>query len=254
MSLFDLNGRVAIITGGNGGIGLGMALGLANSGASIAIVGRNSEKNKTAFKKLDATGVSVIAIEKDVTNDSAGTEVATEVHDKFGRIDILINNAGSNIRKRPEDLSLEEFKWVQDTNLTSAFVFSQAMYPYFKKAGAGKIINIGSMYSLFGGPVSTAYSVSKGGMVQMTKSMAAAWGTDKIQVNAVLPGWIDTELTRTAREQIDGLYEKQLARIPDGRWGTPEDHAGIAVFLSSNASNYITGTAIPVDGGFSISG
>ena len=158
------------------------------------------------------------------------------------------------LEQAEEDLSLEEFKWVQDTNLTSAFVFSQAMYPYFKKAGAGKIINIGSMYSLFGGPVSTAYSVSKGGMVQMTKSMAAAWGTDKIQVNAVLPGWIDTELTRTAREQIDGLYEKQLARIPDGRWGTPEDHAGIAVFLSSNASNYITGTAIPVDGGFSISG
>ena len=143
---------------------------------------------------------------------------------------------------------------MQDTNLTSAFVFSQAMYPHFKKVGGGKIINIGSMYSLFGGPVSTAYSVSKGGIVQMTKSMAAAWATDKIQENAVLPGWIDTELTRTAREQIDGLYEKQLARIPDGRWGTPEDHAGIAVFLASNASNYITGAAIPVDGGFSISG
>ena len=254
MSLFDLNGRVAIITGGNGGIGLGMALGLASSGASIAIVGRNSEKNKTASKKLEATGANVIAIEKDVTNDLAGTEVATEVQNKFGRIDILINNAGSNIRKRPEDLSLDEFRWVQDTNLTSAFVFSQAMYPHFKKVSGGKIINIGSMYSLFGGPVSTAYSVSKGGIVQMTKSMAAAWATDKIQVNAVLPGWIDTELTRTAREQIDGLYEKQLARIPDGRWGTPEDHAGIAVFLASNASNYITGTAIPVDGGFSISG
>ena len=169
MSLFDLNGRVAIITGGNGGIGLGMAIGLASSGASIAIVGRNSEKNKTASKKLAATGVNVIAIEKDVTNDSAGTEVATEVQNKFGRIDILINNAGSNIRKRPEDLSLDEFRLVQDTNLTSAFVFSQAMYPHFKKAGGGKIINIGSMYSLFGGQVSTAYSVSKGGIVQMTK-------------------------------------------------------------------------------------
>ena len=110
------------------------------------------------------------------------------------------------------------------------------------------------MYSIFGGAVATAYSVSKGGLIQMTKSMAAAWAADKIQVNAVLPGWIDTELTQIARKQIDGLYEKQLARIPNGRWGTPEDHAGIAVFLSSNASNYITGTSIPVDGGFSISG
>ena len=110
------------------------------------------------------------------------------------------------------------------------------------------------MYSIFGGVVSTAYSVSKAGIVQMTKSMATAWASENIQVNAVLPGWIDTELTQKARKEIDGLYERQLARIPDGRWGTPEDHAGIAVFLASSGSNYITGTAIPVDGGFSISG
>ena len=123
-----------------------------------------------------------------------------------------------------------------------------------KQVGAGKIINIGSMYSIFGGVVSTAYSVSKAGIVQMTKSMATAWAPENIQVNAVLPGWIDTELTQKARKEVDGLYERQLARIPDGRWGTPEDHAGVAVFLASSASDYITGTAIPVDGGFSISG
>ena len=110
------------------------------------------------------------------------------------------------------------------------------------------------MYSIFGGVVSTAYSVSKAGIVQMTKSMATAWAPENIQVNAVLPGWIDTELTQNARKEVDGLYERQLARIPDGRWGNPEDHAGIAVFLASSGSNYITGTAIPVDGGFSISG
>ena len=141
-----------------------------------------------------------------------------------------------------------------ETNLTSAFLCSQAVYPAMKRAGAGKIINIGSMYSIFGGVVSTAYSVSKAGIVQMTKSMATAWASENIQVNAVLPGWIDTELTQKARKEIDGLYERQLARIPDGRWGTPEDHAGIAVFLASSGSNYITGIAIPVDGGFSISG
>ena len=254
MSLFDLTGHVAIVTGGNGGIGLGMALGLAKAGASLAIVGRNSDKNKIALEKLQGVGAAAIAIEKDITDELAGTDVVTKVENRFGRIDILINNAGSNIRKRPEELSLNDFRWVQDTNLTSAFVFSQAVYPKFKTIGKGKIINIGSMYSIFGGAVATAYSVSKGGLIQMTKSMAAAWAADKIQVNAVLPGWIDTELTQIARKQIDGLYEKQLARIPHGRWGTPEDHAGIAVFLSSNASNYITGTSIPVDGGFSISG
>ncbi|MBH67067.1 MAG: 2-deoxy-D-gluconate 3-dehydrogenase [Rhodospirillaceae bacterium] len=253
-SIFDLTGRVAVITGGNGGIGLGMAKGLAQAGASIAIIGRNPEKNALASKKLKELGANVLAIEKDITQESAPDQAISTAQDYFGRIDILINNAGSNIRKRPEELSSDDFRWVLETNLTSAFLFSQAVYPAMKKASQGKIINIGSMYSIFGAPAVTAYSVSKGGIVQMTKSMAAAWAPDKIQVNAVLPGWIDTELTQQARAQIEGLYERQLARIPDGRWGTPEDHAGVAVFLASSASDYVTGTAIPVDGGFSISG
>ena len=254
ISMFNLEGRVAIVTGGNGGIGLGMAEGLAKAGAKIALVGRNSEKNAQAVSILEKQGVEVLSIEKDITEPTSGAEIASSTEERFGGIDILINNAGSNIRKRPEDLKPEEFRWVLETNLTSAFLCSQAVYPAMKRAGAGKIINIGSMYSIFGGVVSTAYSVSKAGIVQMTKSMATAWASENIQVNAVLPGWIDTELTQKARKEIDGLYERQLARIPDGRWGTPEDHAGIAVFLASSGSNYITGTAIPVDGGFSISG
>ena len=254
ISMFNLEGRVAIVTGGNGGIGLGMAEGLAKAGAKIALVGRNSEKNAQAVSILEKQGVEVLSIEKDITEPTSGAEIASTTEERFGGIDILINNAGSNIRKRPEDLKPEEFRWVLETNLTSAFLCSQAVYPAMKRAGAGKIINIGSMYSIFGGVVSTAYSVSKAGIVQMTKSMATAWASENIQVNAVLPGWIDTELTQKARKEIDGLYERQLARIPDGRWGTPEDHAGIAVFLASSGSNYITGTAIPVDGGFSISG
>ena len=252
--MFNLEGRVAIVTGGNGGIGLGMAEGLAKAGAKIALVGRNSEKNAQAVSILEKQGVEVLSIEKDITEPTSGAEIASATEERLGSIDILINNAGSNIRKRPEDLKPEEFRWVLETNLTSAFLCSQAVYPAMKRAGAGKIINIGSMYSIFGGVVSTAYSVSKAGIVQMTKSMATAWASENIQVNAVLPGWIDTELTQKARKEIDGLYERQLARIPDGRWGTPEDHAGIAVFLASSGSNYITGTAIPVDGGFSISG
>ena len=254
ISMFNLEGRVAIVTGGNGGIGLGMAEGLAKAGAKIALVGRNSEKNAQAVSILEKQGVEVLSIEKDITEPTSGAEIASATEERFGGIDILINNAGSNIRKRPEDLKPEEFRWVLETNLTSAFLCSQAVYPAMKRAGAGKIINIGSMYSIFGGAVSTAYSVSKAGIVQMTKSMATAWASENIQINAVLPGWIDTELTQKARKEIDGLYERQLARIPDGRWGTPEDHAGIAVFLASSGSNYITGTAIPVDGGFSISG
>jgi 2-deoxy-D-gluconate 3-dehydrogenase len=254
MSLFDLTGRVAIVTGGNGGIGLGMAQGLAKAGASLAIVGRNSVKNDEAQLSLKKLGAKVLVLEKDITDLTAPAEIIAATQNEFGRIDILINNAGSSIRKRPEDLTSEDFRWVLETNLTSAFLCSQSVYTLLKKAGGGKIINIGSMYSLFGAPAVTAYAVSKGGLVQMTKSLATAWAQDRIQVNAILPGWIDTELTQNAREQIDGLYERQLARIPDGRWGTPEDHEGIAIFLASSASNYITGTAIPVDGGFSISG
>jgi 2-dehydro-3-deoxy-D-gluconate 5-dehydrogenase len=143
---------------------------------------------------------------------------------------------------------------VLDTNLTSAFVAAQAAYPYMKRAGGGKIINTGSMMSLFGASFAAPYGASKGGIVQLTKSLAAAWAGDHIQVNAVLPGWIDTALTRRAREEVPGLHERVLARTPAGRWGSPEDLGGIAVFLASSASDFITGTAIPVDGGYSALG
>jgi 2-deoxy-D-gluconate 3-dehydrogenase len=123
-----------------------------------------------------------------------------------------------------------------------------------KEAGGGKIINIGSMMSIFGASFAPAYAASKGGIVQFTRSCAVAWASDNIQVNAVLPGWIDTDLTKRAREQIEGLYDKVLARTPAARWGASNDFAGIAVFLASPASNFVTGTAIPVDGGFSVMG
>ena len=254
MSLFDLSGRVAAVTGGNGGIGLGMAEGLAGAGASILVVGRNEAKNTEAVAKLRGLGAKAEAFVMDVTEANAGADMVATAENTFGRLDILVNNAGSNIRKPPEDFTPEEWRWVLETNLTSAFLCSQAAYPAMQRAGGGKIINIGSMYSLFGAPFVAAYATSKGGMVQMTKSLAAAWAKDNIQVNCVLPGWIDTELTQRAREQIDGLYERQLARMPAGRWGTPEDHAGVSVFLASGASDYITGISVPVDGGFSISG
>jgi len=166
-------------------------------------------------------------------------------------LDILVNNAGMSIRKQPEDYTLAEWHTVLDSNLTSAFLCSQAAYPAMKKGGSGKIINIGSMMSIFGAPFATAYAASKGGMVQMTKSLATAWAKDGIQVNAILPGWIDTALTRRAREQVNGLHDSVLKRTPAARWGVPDDFAGIAVFLAAPASDFVTGAAIAVDGGYS---
>jgi 2-deoxy-D-gluconate 3-dehydrogenase len=170
--------------------------------------------------------------------------------ERFGRIGILINNAGINIRKQPEDYTIEEWREVMETNLTSAFLCSQAVYPFMKGSG-GKIINIGSMLSLFGSSFAAPYGASKGGIVQLTKALASAWAKDNIQVNAVLPGWIDTDLTQKARKDIPALNSRVLMRTPARRWGTPADLAGIAVFLASPASDFITGAAIPVDGGFS---
>jgi 2-dehydro-3-deoxy-D-gluconate 5-dehydrogenase len=172
----------------------------------------------------------------------------------LGRIDVLVNNAGINIRKPPHALELDEWSSVIDTNLTSAFLCSKAVHPILKAEGGGKIINIGSMMSIFGAGFAPAYAASKGGIVQFTRACACAWAADNIQANAILPGWIDTDLTRRARKEIDGLHEKVLARTPAARWGAIDDFAGIAVFLSSPASDFVTGTAIPVDGGFSIMG
>ena len=250
-ALFDLHGRVAVVTGGNGGIGLGMAEGLAAAGANIVVAARNAEKNAAAVKCIKALGVEALAFAIDVTEPESCKTMIAFARDKFGRVDILLNNAGINIRKAPQDLSMDEWKTVLDTNLTSAFACCQAAYPAMKDIGAGKIINIGSMTSIFGAGYATAYGASKGGIVQLTKALASAWSADNIQVNAVLPGWIDTDLTRAGRKQVAGLHERILARTPAGRWGEPADLAGIAVFLASAASDFVTGAAIPVDGGYS---
>jgi len=254
MNLFDLSGRVAAVTGGNGGIGLGMARGLAGAGAAVVIAGRNAAKNAAAVKELEALGAKAAAIEADLRSEAACRAMIGEAAQRFGRLDILVNNAGTNIRKQPQEYSLDEWREVLDTNLTSAFVCSQAAYAEMRKAGRGKIINIGSMMSVFGASFATPYAASKGGIVQMTRALACAWAKDDIQVNAVLPGWIDTDLTRRARQDVPGLHERVLARTPAGRWGVPADLAGIAAFLASAASDFITGAAIAVDGGYSVQG
>ena len=249
-NLFDLGGKVAIVTGGNGGIGLGMARGLAAQGAAIVVAGRNAEKSAAAVAELVAQGATASAFAVDVKDEAQVNAMVAETIRRHGRLDILINNAGMSIRKQPQDYTLAEWREVIDSNLTSAFLASHAAYPHLKRAGGGKVINIGSMMSIFGAPFATAYASSKGGIVQFTKVCANAWAKDNIQVNAVLPGWIDTALTQGARRDVEGLHERILARTPAGRWGEPNDLAGIAVFLCSAASDFVTGTAIPVDGGY----
>jgi len=252
MDLFDLSGRVAVVTGGNGGIGLGMALGMARAGATIVVAGRDAAKSADAVKQIEAAGARASAIAVDVLKEESIRAMVAATVKAHGRLDILVNNAGMSIRKQPEAYTLAEWHTVLDSNLTSAFLCSHAAYPELKKAGAGKIINIGSMMSIFGAPFATAYAASKGGIVQMTKAMATAWAKDNIQVNAILPGWIDTALTRRAREQVEGLHDNVLKRTPAGRWGVPDDFAGIAVFLAAKASDFVTGAAITVDGGYSV--
>ncbi len=251
--MFDLTGRTALVTGGNGGIGLGMARGLGEAGATVIIVARNAEKSAAALRELQAAGVRAESLPCDVTDEAAVLRLFAQVADRHGHLDILVNNAGSTVRKAPQDFSLDDWHQVMDVNLTSAFLCSRSAHPLMVKAGGGKVINIGSILSQFGAPYAPAYCASKGGIVQFTKSLALAWAKDNIQANAVLPGWIDTELTAGARHQVPGLNERVLARTPAGRWGVPQDLAGIAVFLAGAASDFVTGAAIPVDGGYSAS-
>ena len=253
-SPFDLTGRVAIVTGGNGGIGLGMATGLAQAGAAIVIAARDQKKSAEAAERLQRLGARVATVEVDVQKQSSVEHMVKAALDRFERVDILVANAGINIRKPPQDFSPEEWQSVLDINLNGPFFCAQAVYPAMKAQGGGKIVTIGSMTSIFGVPFAPAYSAAKGAVVQLTRSLATAWASDNIQVNCILPGWIDTELTRAARKQVEGLHDRIVARTPAGRWGDPADFGGIAVFLSSHASDFITGTAIPVDGGYSVMG
>ncbi len=252
--MFDLTGRVALITGGNGGIGLGMARGMAKAGSSIVIAARNQEKSEAAAEELRELGVSVLCLSVDVADEQSIKDMTAATLSEFGRIDCLVANAGINIRRPPQDYKPEEWKSVIDTNLNGPFFCAQAVYPAMKAQGGGKIISIGSMASIFGLPFAAAYASTKGGIVQFTRVLATAWADDNIQVNSILPGWIDTELTRNARSQVGGLHERVENRTPAGRWGNPEDFEGIAVFLAGPASDFVTGAAIPVDGGYSVMG
>ena len=251
--LFGLEGRVALVTGGNGGLGLGMALGLAEAGAHISLAARSWEKTSRALNQIEtAGGRPALGLTVDVSREADITEMVAKTLEVFGRLDILVNNAGMVVRKEPQDLTTKEWDQVLDVNLRAAFLAAKTAYPHMKRQGGGKIINIGSMFSIFGGGGSGApYSASKGGLVQLSKSLAVAWAKDNIQSNAILPGWFMTELTGDIPVNQPERYDMISRRIPAGRWGEPQELKGAAVFLASPASDYVTGAVLTVDGGYS---
>ena len=250
-ALFDLTGRVAVVTGGNGGIGRAIALGLAEAGAAVAVLGRNDEKNRRVLSELKALGVPSVAVKVDVTN-RAGLEPALHmVESELGGIDILVNNAGNvSLSGGVLHETAEDWDNVIETQLNAVFLLSKLAARSMLNHKGGKIINIGSMYSFFGSGLIPSYSAAKGAIVQLTKSMAIELAPHNIQVNAIAPGWIETDMTAPVHSMA--LNDEILARTPAGRWGQPEEIAGTAVYLASRASDFVTGTTIRVDGGYAI--
>ena len=251
LSQFDLTGKVAVVTGGNGGIGLGIAMGLAGAGANIVVAARSVEKTAQALEDIRALGAEAYGITVDVTQEPAIQRMVTDTIDHMGRLDILVNNSGIAVRAQPQDLTAAQWDSVVDVNLRAAFLTSKEVYSHMVNAGGGKVINVGSMYSLFGSDWGAPYAASKAGLIQLTKSLAVAWAKDNIQVNAVLPGWFVTDLTRGIPEADPDRYDNINRRIPTGRWGEPSELGGAAVFLASAASDYVTGATLTVDGGYS---
>lgn len=251
--LFDLAGKVAFITGGNGGIGKGIALGFARAGAAgIVIAARNQEKSKRAAEEIGAAGSKVLIQRCDVADPASVQAAAAAAVKEFGGIDIVVNNSGTTVRKQPQEVTPEEWDGVVDTNLKGVYLVSRACYPHLKARRGGKVINVGSMLSIFGNEYASVYAASKGGVVQYTKSCAVAWARDNIQVNAILPGWITTDMTAGMLRMYPERHQMVVDRTPAGRWGVPDEIAGTAVFLASRASDFVTGVSIPVDGGYSV--
>jgi 2-deoxy-D-gluconate 3-dehydrogenase len=251
MKLFDLTGRTAIVTGGNGGIGRGLAIAFAEAGANICIAARNEEKLANTKTAIEALGASCLSVACDVNNLEDIERTLTLTREHFGGCHILVNNAGIARQALPQDLDDEQWEEVIGTNLTSVFRFSRSIFPVFKAQGGGKIINIGSEYSLFGSAFVPGYSASKGGVVQLTKSLAVAWAPANIQVNAIIPGWITTDLTAGVQDNAE-MSKAIISRTPAGRFGEPEELGGAGIFLASAASDFVTGQNIVVDGGYSV--
>ena len=251
--LFDLSGRVTVVTGGNGGIGRAIALGLAGAGSSVAVLGRNPEKNGAVLTELRALNVPALALRVDVSDRRQLQPALAEVERHLGPITILVNNAGIAIAKGVLEQTPEEWDQVMETNLNACFLLAKYAAESMRTRRAGKIINIASEYSIFGSAIVPSYSAAKGALMQLTKSLAIELALYNIQVNAIVPGWIDTELTRPLKTPAYQTFHAEIiARTPARRLGNPEECAGAAIFLASRASDFVTGSAVMVDGGYTI--
>ncbi|CAB1065046.1 Oxidoreductase, short-chain dehydrogenase/reductase family [Olavius sp. associated proteobacterium Delta 1] len=251
--MFGLEGKIAMITGGNGGIGFGIARGLAAAGANIVIAARNQTKTDKAVAQIkDEYGVEALGLSLDVLREDQINATIRQAVETCGKVDILVNNAGMGIHKLPQEMTTAEWDENINVNLRSTFICSKAVYPEMQKIGGGKIINLGSMFAVFGAGALPAYAASKGGIVQLTKSLAVAWASDNIQVNALMPGFINTDLSADGKRDIPGLAEGVEARTPAGRWGEPDDCSATAVFLASSGADFVTGVCVAVDGGYSV--
>jgi 2-deoxy-D-gluconate 3-dehydrogenase len=251
---FDLGGRVALVTGGNRGIGRGIALGFAQAGAAVAIFGRNLEKNAEVLAELKAAGARALALAVDITDRTALEPAFRRVEAELGPVDILVNNAGiANVSGGILQETAESWDAVIETQLNAVFLLSKLAAASMAARKRGKIINIGSIYSYFGAGLIPSYSTAKGAIVQLTKSMAIELAPHGIQVNAIAPGWIETDMTAVIRtEALKAMHDEILLRTPAARWGRAEEMAGPAIFLASSAADFVTGEMLRVDGGYAI--
>ena len=251
MSLFDLGGRTAIVTGGGKGIGRQMAQGLAEAGANVVVCARQAERCEAAAAELERLGVRALGLRCDVRDSEQVQAVVDRAVADFGAVDILVNNAGTVWGASPEDMPLEGWNKVVDVNLTGVFLFAQATGRAMIQRGAGgAIVNIASVAGLRGGPPeimnTIVYNATKGGVIAFTRDLACKWARHGIRVNAIAPGWFPSDMANFVLEQHG---EELTSRIPLGRFGGPEDLKGVVVFLASPAAAYVTGHTLVVDGG-----
>jgi NAD(P)-dependent dehydrogenase (short-subunit alcohol dehydrogenase family) len=250
--VFDLSGHVALITGGNGGIGLGMARGIAKSGGAVAIWGRNLEKNQAAVAELHALGARAEAFPCDVSRESEIVRAMDETLMRFGRVDSCFANAGMGVSKAFTEMSLADWNAVLDVNLTGVFLcFREAVRHMIARGGGGKLVATSSIGALHGMPKQPNYAATKAGVIALVRSLAVELGKHDIQANALVPGWIETEMTAPAM-RWKKLNDTIVSRTPAGRWGTAEDMEGIAAYLASPESRFHTGDVIRLDGGYAV--